>query len=636
MCSQQPTRLPHRSALVLFGSETGNAQDAAEETGRLLERLYFDTLVLDLDSVQLRELVKHTVIIFVISTAGQGELPQNARTFWRSLISAALKPGVLRKVAFTSFGLGDSSYPRYNVAHRMLHARLLQLGAKSFCERGEGNEQHPEGHSAGLHDWLLDLSNKLLEAHPLHNGLRPLPDDALIEPKWKLDLLQEPVPIDLAALKLGGSEPSALPLALQDGYLANVVRNERVTAPTHFQDTRLLDLHLQRDYEYGPGAVAVVHPRNFPEDVQHFIDLMDWQTVADLPLQLTLRQLEGASLIAPSPLRHLDIRNVVITMRWLLENVIDFMSIPRRSFFSLLSHFAHRHDEDQAYQKDRLLELANPELIDELWDYTTRPKRTILEVMMDFTSVKIPWRYALHVLPVMRGRQFSIASGGSLTKTASGSTRVQLLVAIVDPPSPIIKLRRRYGICTRYIASLQPGQNICVGMQQGYLDVQPNDIEQPVIMVGPGTGVAPLRALIHHRKMLTSLPTAQADSKHLHGDILYFGCRSMQDDYYFHDEWQTLSEHEALRICTAFSRDQILPKQYVQDLIKTDATNIASILVDRGGRIYICGSSGSMPKAVREAVLDALSDHKSIESRARAEVCLESLERTGRYKQETW
>ena len=81
-------------------------------------------------------------------------MPQNARRYWRDLRSDALKSGVLKKVRFSSFGLGDSSYARFNTAHRMLFNRLAQLGAHPFCERGEGNEEHPEGHSAGFREWV--------------------------------------------------------------------------------------------------------------------------------------------------------------------------------------------------------------------------------------------------------------------------------------------------------------------------------------------------------------------------------------------------------------------------------------------------------------------------------------------------
>lgn len=482
----------------------------------------------------------------------------------------------------------------------MLHNRLLQLGAKLFGERGEGNEQHPEGHSAGLREWLVKLSDTVIQVFPLGDGITSLPDDAPVQPQWQLDVESPAEPADIEALRIDSTLPSTTALPLYDGYSARITSNQRVTTPTHFQDVRLLDMQLARAYQYGPGAVAVVHPKNFPEDVQQFIELMDWQAIADTPLKLASTRTPG-SIGSPSPLRHLDLSDVTLTLRWLLENALDIMSIPRRSFFGLLSQYANTETEDQALQKERLLELANPELIDELWDYTTRPKRTILEVMMDFTTVKIPWQHAVHALPIMRGRQFSIASGGTLTRTASGETRVQLLVAIVEPPSPIIKWRKRYGVCTRYMSTLQAGQTISIGMQQGYLDVRPEDLHDPVIMIGPGTGVAPLRALVLHRIMLARQQHSEA--RGLLGDILFFGCRSAQDDFYFKDEWADFGTSHGLVVKTAFSRDPTHPKRYVQDEIRLHADAIAASLVDKHARIYLCGSSGNMPKAVRESTL---------------------------------
>jgi sulfite reductase alpha subunit-like flavoprotein len=128
---------PHdRNALFLYGSETGNSQDVAEELGRLAERLHFETRVCEMDAVEIvcnvissqspvpgfvhvlipmqqNILLKHSVVVFVISTTGQGEFPKNARKFWKSLLRKRLPPGCLDHVSFTTFGLGDSSYPKY-------------------------------------------------------------------------------------------------------------------------------------------------------------------------------------------------------------------------------------------------------------------------------------------------------------------------------------------------------------------------------------------------------------------------------------------------------------------------------------------------------------------------------------------
>ena len=102
----------------------------------------------------------------VVSTTGQGDLPTNSRRFWRSLLKKRLPPNLLEGVNITTFGLGDSSYPRYillsyqvhaytkysrfNWAIRKIHKRLTQLGAEEKFDRGEADEQHEEGYVAIL------------------------------------------------------------------------------------------------------------------------------------------------------------------------------------------------------------------------------------------------------------------------------------------------------------------------------------------------------------------------------------------------------------------------------------------------------------------------------------------------------
>jgi sulfite reductase alpha subunit-like flavoprotein len=120
----------HRQALVLYGSETGNAQEAAEDMGRMLQRLHFDTPVLCLDAVEpviqfehvwgrenadswLQDTIANTAIVLIaISTAGQGEFPRNSRRLWNKLLRRNLPPLLMKDVNFAIFGLGDSSYPQ--------------------------------------------------------------------------------------------------------------------------------------------------------------------------------------------------------------------------------------------------------------------------------------------------------------------------------------------------------------------------------------------------------------------------------------------------------------------------------------------------------------------------------------------
>lgn len=132
-----------RSALILYGTETGTSQDIAEEVGRCLERLHFHTDVTGLDNASLghMSLYPSCITVFVVATTGQGDFPDNARKFWKSLLRRKLSPSTLTETDYAVVGLGDSSYPKFNWAARKLDKRLRQLGATSIIESCEADEQ---------------------------------------------------------------------------------------------------------------------------------------------------------------------------------------------------------------------------------------------------------------------------------------------------------------------------------------------------------------------------------------------------------------------------------------------------------------------------------------------------------------
>src|SRR5271156_2972790 len=130
-----------RRALVGYGTETGTAQDLAEEGARMLERLHFASDVVALDEISISELGGYELCLFVVATTGQGDFPSNARSFWRSLLKKRLPSNLLADVDFALIGLGDTSYPRFNWAGRKLNKRLRQLGATSIIKSCEADEQ---------------------------------------------------------------------------------------------------------------------------------------------------------------------------------------------------------------------------------------------------------------------------------------------------------------------------------------------------------------------------------------------------------------------------------------------------------------------------------------------------------------
>ncbi|KAI9719653.1 MAG: hypothetical protein M1812_003424 [Candelaria pacifica] len=649
-----------RTALILYGSETGNAQDVAEELGRLLERLHFLTRVTDMNSVDVSTLSLHTVAIFTTSTTGQGDIPTNARAFWKSLLRRRLPADYLQGVKFAAFGLGDSSYPKFNWAVRKLQKRLFQLGAREIYPRGEADEQHPEGSDGGYLPWSVELRAHLLHKYPLPNNISPIPDDVLLQPKWTLEVdkisnAERPTTngntSELHSEYQGPGPPPNVAAPPNDlvpipaSIKATLTKNIRVTPPSHWQDARHLTFVTESSVDYLPGDVLTIFPKNSSEDVERFLQLMGWVSQADKPIQFVPTTASVDLQTYPPP----PIPNLLpypqLTLRSLLTNYLDITSIPRRSFFSIISHFTN-----DVMHKERLIEFTNPEYIDELYDYTTRPRRSILEVLQEFESVKIPWQCVATVIPLLRGRQFSIASGGPLKTSINDDmiqqTKIELLVAIVKYRTVIKKIRE--GVCTRYLATLPIGSLLNVTIQQGGLGISKAEANKPVVMIGPGTGVAPMRSLIWERfawseQLKIQQKNASTAATNINSpthpirvgeNVLFFGCRNRTSDNFFAQEWADLEDQLGLKVFTAFSRDQ-KQKVYVQDLVREQSETVFRLLHDQQGIVYICGSSGKMPQAVREALIEVF-EREGMFDRSIAEGYLLRMEKEGRYKQETW
>lgn len=507
--------------------------------------------------------------------------------------------------------------------------------------------------------WSTDLRYHLLRKFPLGEGFAPIPDNVLLEPKWLLATIPESARISdvgnnahndvqlsgkYAPINEQGLTQSSIGHALDSSTNEGPVQldavlqtNRRLTPESHWQDVRHLEFSSPETVRYGPGDVLSIQPQNALEDVQSMLKMMGWEDVADQQIAFapTNQDTKGLSV----PLQTAPFRNhSILTIRRLLTEFVDLTAIPRRSFFSLIAHFTN-----DPLHKERLLEFADTKYTDELYDYTTRPRRSVLEVLQEFDSVKIPSRWAATVFPELRGRQFSIASGGQLKHgPGSGSgTHFHLLVAIVKYKTVIKKIRE--GVCTRYLAGLSAGTKLQVTLQKGSLNFKKAEAKRPVVMIAPGTGVAPMRSLIWERYMLhlSHRPDTNASNgvmaTHFGAvgeTVLFYGCRNSEADHFFHEEWDALKEQMPLQVYTAFSRDQD-EKIYVQDIIREQAALVYRLLYLSGGTAYVCGSSGRMPQAVRASLTDAFQKAGNMQANI-AEEFLELLEKEGRYKQETW
>lgn len=337
------------------------------------------------------------------------------------------------------------------------------------------------------------------------------------------------------------SDPSSDLIPVTDSITATLTSTARLTPESHWQDVRQFNFSAPK-VDYGPGDILTIYPKNFPEDVNEVLTVMGWKEQADKPMKFLPTSGEtDRKLLPPTPISNLH-ESDVITPRQLLENYLDITAIPRRSFFASIAHFT-----DDETQKERLIDFTNPDLIDELYDYTTRPRRSIVEVLQEFDTVKIPIQWVASIFPIIRGRQFSIASGGVLKAGPNGETRFELLIAIVKYRTVIRKIRQ--GLCTRYLCSLASGTQLNVSLSKAGIKF---DLSKPSVMIGPGTGVAPLRAMAYERAMHAQIGKGNSSNQ-----LLFFGGRNKSADYFYEAEWEELSKRHPLRVFPAFSRDQV-------------------------------------------------------------------------------
>ena len=198
--------------------------------------------------------------------------------------------------------------------------------------------------------------------------------------------------------------------------------------------------------------------------------------------------------------------------------------------------------------------------------------------------------------------------------------------------------RSKTGICSHWLRqqldAAGPSDHVPVWLKKGTMTLPPpaEGKQTPLIMVGPGTGIAAFRSFIH------KLASSESSAPQM---VLIFGCRSESADYYYKDEWANIPN---LKVITAFSRDQEDgSKQYVQHAIRRDenAQYLAELIVEQNAYVYVSGRAKLMPKSVEKAFKEIV--HKYLDggkaatgAGKRGEAMVDQMKESRRYQQEVW
>ena len=534
------------SLIVGYGTDMGNAEDAAMTFTETLETVGIEAEAIELNQIDVADLQTATHFVVVTSTFGDGEFPDNATLFWEAISGETER---LEHLSFAVLALGDISYDLFCHAGKLLDERLEALGATRLAERVDIDGFYEQPAKA----WSTDVV-KLLAAErtgPATTVAASTPEPEEAEPPHSRE---RNLPVDV-----------------------RLVVNRLLTAPESDKEVRHYELDLAgTGIAYQAGDSIAVHASNDPVLVEAILTQLgvgpDYAVAEhDEPLGVLLTD-------------QLEIRT------------------PSRALKALV---ASRTSDEQAAAALN----SDVALVPGSWLYG----KDVLDL------IKLGGLSADEVVDTLRPLQFrdySIASS-----PLPHSDRVHLTVATVRYSA---EDRTHGGVASTFLA--ERGDTVRVHLRPNNHFRLPAD-DVPIIMIGPGTGIAPFRAFLQERHA----------NKAPGRSWLFFGDRRRATDFLYGDELQGFVDSGTLtRFDVAFSRDGAdgVPKTYVQHRMLEQAAEFFDWL-QAGAHVYVCGDAERMAKDVDATLHDIVARSGGMDAAA-AHAYVNDLIKSHRYLRDVY
>ncbi|MFL6828183.1 MAG: NADPH--cytochrome reductase, partial [Bradyrhizobium sp.] len=217
-------------------------------------------------------------------------------------------------------------------------------------------------------------------------------------------------------------------------------------------------------------------------------------------------------------------------------------------------------------------------------------RRSVFDLLEEHPACELPFHAYLEMLSLLAPRYYSISSSPSLEQSRCSVT-VGVVEGAASSGRGIYK-----GVCSNYLASRRAGETVQATVRETKVGFRlPDDPTVPIIMVGPGTGLAPFRGFLQERAAM------KAKGAELGPAMLFFGCRHPDQDYIYRDELNAFETSGITELHTAFSRAEGA-KTYVQNLVTMNKERVWS-LIEQGAIIYVCGDGGKMEPDVKAALV---------------------------------
>lgn len=564
---------------VMYGTESGNSEKVATIATAALTALGYEAELTDIGQVDLEDLKEVSNLFLIISTNGEGEMPVTAEAIWEEAEEKQLTG--MENTRYAVLGLGDSSYDYYCQAGTDWDEYLERTGAKRIVDRGEADT-----------DYMPDCKAWLIGALAEFSGKEETEIETVLE-----NILSGVVEEDAEE---GWSDKRP--------WKAKVLVHRNLCSDQSSKFVRHYELDLtDSGISYKPGDCFEIVPRNEQSLVEGIIAIMGWS--GEEPVRVNNQSMTVRKALE----EHLELRQPTLKLLKILSQIPSSVELkkiinaPKKEAKAALEDFSYGHDVLSLIE-----EYSQPPR--QKTDFKSRLKAMIgkPEFYPRFDAAVF-----VNYLKDIHPRAYSIASSNDANPNA-----VHLTVADVRYER---KGRKHNGACSVYLADrVKVGDTVDCWLRTNKNFALPEDGSKDIIMVGPGTGIAPFVGFLQDR----------AHHKATGKNWLFFGDRESANDFLYREELEVFQKDGVLtRLDTAFSRDQ-KEKVYVQHKMAEAGKELYDWL-QNGAVFYICGDAKHMAKDVEDTLLAILKEHGGMDAEA-ASKYLKAMQKEKRYLKDVY
>ncbi len=569
-----------RRMALLYGSNMGGCRDIALALAQQANQRGFAASVAELDEQVDQPWLTEGPVVIVTSTYN-GMPPDNAARFAKWLETAP--PAAAAGLQYAVLGCGNTQWRQtFQKFPRGVAAGLAALGATALLEPGAADAD--ADFETAVDNWTDALWRAIDAAF---GAGTPAAASAMPEaPAVKVEV------VNFAGAAVGATPRGGTQLD-QGAVLSRVQANRELQGPDARGSTRHIEIPLPASTSYAAGDHLAVFPCNPPALV----------AAAAARCGLALETMVLLSAVHPEAATEAGLPfGVPISVGELLAEHVDLAGpVSRRELRAWAS--AAQCPPDQARITQWLADFPVA---------VAAGNHRMADLLAQVPSVRLDLATLLSLRSPLKPRYYSISSSPLLSPETCTLTVGVHRFACADGAV-------HDGLCSTYVAGCAEGTPLRVRVKDtGSTFHLPADPAVPLILVGPGTGLAPLRGFIQERH------AQRAQGLAVGPILLFFGCRD-ESDYLYREELESYRDEGTLDLlAVAFSRRAGTPKTYVQDLLRAQAADVAN-QVAQGASIMICGNARTMAPDVRAAFADILGP-----------AGLAELETGGRYLQDVW